>query len=175
MAHDVSRSDRVIDTTGGSILYYNGMRYDANTHVGQWLVPENRQSVNAVGLPKVTVPVLFVSHCPSMTVRILHCIRKCPANKQHESNQEEETGEKYSLDMVHHVIFKHDEAIIYGLFHALAMRQRSDEDADRLTLTVLSKKFSECLALALPFAMLSRVNTMLRCVSWIFDPCGSTS
>ena len=63
--------------------------------------------------------------------------------------------------MVHDVIFEHDEAIIYRLLRALAMRQRNRGQTNKLTLTVLSKKFSECLALALPFAMLSRVDMIL--------------
>ena len=77
--------------------------------------------------------------------------------------------------MVHHVILENDEAIVYRLLGTLAVRRGSHRNANTLTLTVLSKKFSECLALAVPFTMLSRVDTILEYVSWIFGPYGSTS
>jgi len=77
--------------------------------------------------------------------------------------------------MVHHVIFKSSKPVVKGLFGALKIRQGSHGEANVLTLTVLSKKFSECFALTVPFEMLSRVDMMLECVSWILEPYGSTS
>jgi hypothetical protein len=93
----------------------------------------------------------------------------------HERDQKEESNEKYSLEMVYHVIFENDKPVIYRLFDASTMRQRSNRNADKLTLIVLSKKFSECLGLTLPFAMLSRVDAILGYVSWILGPSGSMS
>ena len=77
--------------------------------------------------------------------------------------------------MVHYVIFKNDKPIVYRLFDPLTMRQGSRGKTSGLTLTVLSKKFSECLALTVPFTMLSSVDTILAYVNWILDPYGSTS
>jgi len=67
--------------------------------------------------------------------------------------------------MVHHVVLKDYESIVYRLFDVLAMRQGSHGRVYVLTLTVLSKKFSECLALTVPLTMLSRVDTILEYVS----------
>lgn len=39
----------------------------------------------------------------------------------HESEQKQETNEKYGLKVVHHVVFKSDKSIIYGLFDESAM------------------------------------------------------
>ena len=78
--------------------------------------------------------------------------------------------------MVYHVVFESDKHVIYGLFDASAVNQRSlRERGDELTLMVLSKKFSEGLGLTLPFAMLSRVDAMLSYVSWTLYPSGPTS
>ena len=72
--------------------------------------------------------------------------------------------------MVHHVIFNNSESIVYRLFGTSAMGRVSHEKENELTLAVLSKKFSECLALTVPFTILSRVDTTLEYVSWILDP-----
>ena len=71
--------------------------------------------------------------------------------------------------MVHHVIFNNSESIVYRLFGTSAMGRVSHEE-NEVTLAVLSKKFSECLALTVPFTILSRVDTTLEYVSWILDP-----
>ena len=123
----------------------------------------------------MTVPVLFVPHRPPTAIRILYCIRKRFADELHEREEKEETNEQYSLDMIHHVIFEGNEPIIYGLFGVPEVREGNYRKVNALTLTVLSKKFSECLALAFPFAMCSRVDAILWCVRWILDPFGSTS
>lgn len=47
---------------------------------------------------------------------------------------------------------------------------RVSHEENEVTLAVLSKKFSECLALTVPFTILSRVDTTLEYVSWILDP-----
>lgn len=119
--------------------------------------------------------MLLVFHRPSVTIRILHCSRKRPTDELHERDQKEETDEKRRLDMVHHVILENDKHIVYRLFGALTMRRRSRGKANALTLMVLSNRFSECLALTVPFTMLSRVDTMLGYVNWILDPYGSAS
>ena len=119
--------------------------------------------------------MLLVSDRPSVTIWVLRCIRKRLTDELHERDQKEETDEKDHHDMVHHIIFKNDESIVYGLFDALVMRRESHGKVYGLTLTVLSKKFSECLALTVPLTMLSRVDTMLEYVSWTLDPYGSTS
>ena len=77
--------------------------------------------------------------------------------------------------MIHHVIFKSSKPVVKGLFGTSKIRQGSHGKANVLTLTVLSKKFSEFFALIVPFAMLSRVDMILECVSWILEPYGSVS
>jgi hypothetical protein len=77
--------------------------------------------------------------------------------------------------MVYHVIFESNEHIVDRLFGVLTIREGSNGKASVLTLTVLSKKFSEYFALTVPFAMLSRVDAILEYVSLILDPYGSTS
>ena len=47
----------------------------------------------------------------------------------------------------------------------MRLQEASHGEANVLTLTVLSKKFSEYFALTVPFAMLSRVDTTLEYVS----------
>ena len=81
----------------------------------------------------------------------------------HECDQKEETDKKHRLDVIHHVIFKSNKPVVYRLFDASTMKQGSwGKTNNVLTLTVLSKKFSECLGLIVPFRMLSRVDTILE-------------
>lgn len=131
--------------------------------------------IHSVGLPQVTVPMFLVPYRSSVPVRIFHCVGKCLTDELHKRNEKEETDKKHRLDVVHDVIFKSNKPIVYGLFDACAVRQGQRRKENTLTLTVLSKKFSECLALIDPAMMLSRVDTTLEYVSWILDPYGSTS
>ena len=119
--------------------------------------------------------MFLVPHCSSVSVRVFYGVGKRLTDKLHEHGEEEEADKNHSLDVVHHVIFKSNKPIVYGLFDASTVRQGKCGKENALTLTVLSKKFSECLALTEPFRMLSRVDTTLEYVSWILDPYGSTS
>lgn len=119
--------------------------------------------------------MFLVLHCSSVSIRIFHSVGKRLTDELHEHGEEEETDKNHRLDMVHHIIFKSNKPVVYGLFDASTVRQGKCEKENALTLTVLSKKFSECLALTEPFRMLSRVDATLEYVSWILDPYCSTS
>jgi len=69
--------------------------------------------------------MLLVVHRPSVTIRILHCIRKRLTDELDERDQKEEADENHRLDMVHHVILESDKPIVYRLFNAITMRQGS--------------------------------------------------
>lgn len=126
--------------------------------------------VHPAGFPQVTVSVLLIPHRPSAAVRVLRCIRECLTDELHERDQKEENDEKHGLNMVHHVIFENGEPVVYRLFDTSTTSRGRRKKASGLTLTVLSKKFSEFLALIVPFTMLSKVDTILEYVSWILDP-----